>query len=173
MLNTSDSDTKHGQRISSKYKKTLLNISYFDSFTIKMHDVIFYFLYFIARHLILIVSYCLCIIASLYAVGSLVELKARNCFCPWYSLQQVQDCNKQHEYERGDGNSCYYVFLIEDCKQYFILEMHSSVLMIGTDNFSRICAFNWLSLIKTNCHKLRFIFNLSTAQGITNIFLHW
>ena len=86
-----------------KLRNRLMSVAY------DGYDTSLYCLYFIARYLVLAVSYFLCMISILYAIGSLVELKATNFFSSSYSLQQVRDYNRQHGNEYGVSKSCFYV----------------------------------------------------------------
>ena len=74
------------------------------------YDKIFYLLYFIGRFLLLGTSYCLCIICSLYATGSLIILEATSFFCPVYTEEQIRQSNYKNLLERGDSDwSCSYI----------------------------------------------------------------
>ena len=77
------------------YKKTFHIVAY------DTYDSIYYVLYFIGRYLVVITSYFLCIIASLYATGSLVTLEATNFFCPSYTLEQVRQYNLENGNKHG------------------------------------------------------------------------
>ena len=63
------------------------------SITYDTYDSTYYMLYFIGRYLVVTTSYFLCIIASLYASGSLVTLEATNFFCPSYTLEEIRQYN--------------------------------------------------------------------------------
>ena len=65
------------------------------------YDSAYYVFYFIGRFLVVIISYFLCIIASLYATGSLVTLEATNFFCPSYTLEEVRQYNLENGNENG------------------------------------------------------------------------
>ena len=70
------------------------------------YDATYYVLYFVGRYLVVITSYCLCAIASLYATGSLVTLEATNFFCPSYTLEEIRQYNFEHGNEQGSSDSC-------------------------------------------------------------------
>ena len=73
------------------------------------YDSIYYVLYFVGRYLVVLTSYFLCIIASLYAIGSLVTLEATNFFCSSYTLEEIRQYNLENENESGvpeNVNSC-------------------------------------------------------------------
>ena len=70
------------------------------------YDSIYYLLYFIGRYLVVLTSYSLCVIAALYATGSLVVLEATNLFCPLYTLEEIREYNYENGYEHGSSDSC-------------------------------------------------------------------
>ena len=72
-----------------------------DSVLHNAYDVIFYVLYFVGRYLVVITSNVLCVIASLYATGSLVTLEATNFFCPSYTLEEIRQYNLEHDNQYG------------------------------------------------------------------------
>ena len=65
------------------------------------YDSIYYILYFIGRYLVVFTSYFLCVIASLYATGTLVILEATNFFCPLYTLEEIRQYNFENGNEQG------------------------------------------------------------------------
>ena len=81
--------------------------NHFNKITYDTYDSIYYLLYFIGRYSVVITSYFLCVIASLYAIGSLVTLEATNFFCASYTLEKIRQYNLDNGNEHGvDDDSC-------------------------------------------------------------------
>ena len=75
-----------------------------------IYDSIFYALYFFARLLVIVTSYILCIIASLYATGSLITLEVTSFFCPLYNESEIRQYNLENGNQEGDpGLTCRYI----------------------------------------------------------------
>lgn len=100
-----------------------------------IYDLIYYVLYFVGRYLVVITSNVICVIASLYATGSLVTLEATKFFCPSYTLEEIRQYNLENGNEQGTrDDSC---LLIDrqglNCNILFGLDNHVFTGKIDTD----------------------------------------
>ena len=78
--------------------------------TYDTQDKLFYVLYFVGRYLVVCTSYFLCIISTLYAIGSLTTLEVSNLFCPVYTKEEIRTYNKINGNQYGASErSCYYI----------------------------------------------------------------
>ena len=72
------------------------------------HDVVTV-LYCIARYLSIFLLIGLCVISTLYAVGNLVTIQAKNFTCPQYTEEQIRRFDYLNENNHGDADSCHYI----------------------------------------------------------------
>ena len=74
------------------------------------HDKCFYFLYFIGRYFAILMCYFLCIIGSLYSIGSIITLEATDFLCPIYTEEEVRQHSFNNGLPEGDrADSCWYI----------------------------------------------------------------
>ena len=94
-------------------------------------------MHYFARYLLLCLSICLCMIASLYGISNLICLRATNIYCPVYTEEQVRRHNFKNGSPKGDFGvaSCWYIDTARFDFQA-ILEPNSKLLQAHVDQFS-------------------------------------